>query len=234
MLTEKQQRFADLMGTPGITAAEAYRSAGYKAKGHAAEVNASRLLKNAEVQAAIEARRQQAAKAIGVTSERVVLELARLAFSDKRKLFRADGSIKPPDEWDDDTAATIAGIETDELNEGSGEKRVRIGDRRKVKQWDKVKALELLGKHLGMFVDRHEHSGPGGKPIENNVNVNPIDRSEQLAAVFAMAMGIENKVATPVVSRETPATGGGEPPSDSTGKSVDSGSNKKRPDAQAS
>ncbi len=25
-----------------------------------------------------------------------------------------------------------------------------------------TRAFELMGKHLGMFVDRHEHSGPGG------------------------------------------------------------------------
>ncbi len=33
---------------------------------------------------------------------------------------------------------------------------------------DRIKALELLGKHLGMFVERREHSGPKGKPIEVN------------------------------------------------------------------
>lgn len=31
---------------------------------------------------------------------------------------------------------------------------------------DRLKAMELLGKHLGMFVERREHSGPGGKAIE--------------------------------------------------------------------
>ncbi len=31
---------------------------------------------------------------------------------------------------------------------------------------DRLKALELLGRHLGIFIDRKEHSGPKGKPIE--------------------------------------------------------------------
>lgn len=35
------------------------------------------------------------------------------------------------------------------------------------------KALELLGKHLGMFVDRHEHSGPGGAGIRHDVTLTP-------------------------------------------------------------
>lgn len=30
---------------------------------------------------------------------------------------------------------------------------------------DRLAALKLLGMHLGMFVQRHEHSGPGGAPI---------------------------------------------------------------------
>ena len=27
------------------------------------------------------------------------------------------------------------------------------------------RALELLGKHIGMFTDKHEHSGPNGAPL---------------------------------------------------------------------
>ena len=34
-----------------------------------------------------------------------------------------------------------------------------------IRTGDKLKALELLGKHLGMFKDVVEHSGPGGGPI---------------------------------------------------------------------
>jgi phage terminase small subunit len=41
------------------------------------------------------------------TVQRVVMELARIAFFDKRKLYRDDGSLKQPHEWDDDTAAVV-------------------------------------------------------------------------------------------------------------------------------
>ena len=80
----------------------------------------------------------------------VVRELARIAFSDTRKLFNEDGSMKLPHEMDDDTAAALAGVDTFE----ESDKGVIAGYTRKVKRWDKTRALELLGKHLGMFTDK--------------------------------------------------------------------------------
>ncbi len=48
------------------------------------------------------------------------------------------------------------------------------------------RALELLGKHLGMFVDRHEHSGKDGGPIEMR-ELTPLEAARRLA--FAWAKG---------------------------------------------
>lgn len=56
------------------------------------------------------------------------------------------------EELDDDTAAAVAEI-------GQTKEGVRI------KFHDKKGALESIGKHLGMFKERHEHSGPDGAPI---------------------------------------------------------------------
>lgn len=48
------------------------------------------------------------------------------------------------------------------------------------------KALELLGKHLGMFTEKHKHevSGPDGKPIQNEHVISIPDRIDQLASAF--------------------------------------------------
>lgn len=48
------------------------------------------------------------------------------------------------------------------------------------------KALELIGKHLGMFTEKRkvELSGPDGKPIQNEHTINPTDRIDQLTAAF--------------------------------------------------
>ncbi len=85
-----------------------------------------------------------------ITADRVLRELAAIAFADTRKLYREDGSIKSPGELDDRTASALAGIDTEERD---GEDGCRAYTR-KVKQWDKVKALELLGKHLGLYPTR--------------------------------------------------------------------------------
>jgi phage terminase small subunit len=35
----------------------------------------------------------------------------------------------------------------------------------RVKLADKLEALKALARYLGMFVEKHEHAGPGGGPI---------------------------------------------------------------------
>ena len=48
---------------------------------------------------------------------------------------------------------------------GTGRDREKVGVTRKVKFWDKPRALELLGKYLKMFTDKFEHTGKNGGPI---------------------------------------------------------------------
>ena len=99
-----------------------------------------------------------------VTADRVLRELASIAFADTRKLYREDGSIKSPGELDDRTASALAGIDTEERNDEDGYRAYT----RKVKQWDKVKALELLGKHLGLYPTR----GSVSLTLDGQVDVN--------------------------------------------------------------
>ena len=98
---------------------------------------------------------------IGVSKDRVLTEIARLAFSDNRRLYRKDGSLLMPSEWDDETAAAIAGVETFEEFSGRGEDRVQIGITKKVKVWDKARCLELLGRHLKLFGEKTGDNGNG-------------------------------------------------------------------------
>jgi phage terminase small subunit len=161
-LNDKQRRFAlefivDLNGT------QAAIRAGYSEK--TARAIAQELVTKAEVVAAIQAAMDERAKRTNVTADRVILEAARIGFSDLRKLFAVDGSLLPVDQWPDDVAAAVASVEVDELFEGRGEERTQIGFTRKVKMWDKVKSLDLLGRHLKLWVERHEHTGPNGGPI---------------------------------------------------------------------
>ena len=109
------------------------------------------LLNEPAVAETLAARRKALQEAHGLTTERVLLELRRLALVDPRKLFGEDGNPLLPHELDDDTAAALAGVDVEELFEGRGDERVQIGNVRKFKLWDKGAALERAMKHLGLF-----------------------------------------------------------------------------------
>ena len=161
-LTRKQQKFvaAYLASLDGKASAIA---AGYSRK--SAEALASQLLKNPKVSAEIAKKHGKMLGKYEISAERVLAELAKLAFVDPRKFFRADGSAVPIHEIDDDTAAALAGLEITEEYEGRGEDRKQIGYTKKFKFADKGINLERLGKHLKLFTDRAEITGADGGPI---------------------------------------------------------------------
>jgi phage terminase small subunit len=136
-------------------ATQAYIRAGYSEKG--AGQSAERLLRNAEIKARIADLQERIASRLEITAERVLRETARLAFSDPRKFFNADGSLKPITELDDDTAAALASFESVEKAVPGGEGATE--QIRKFKVWDKAAALGLLGRHLKLFTEKLEVSG---------------------------------------------------------------------------
>ena len=112
-----------------------------------------RLLRNAAVREAVEREQARRAERTGITADRVLAELANIAFADPRDLMEwgPDGvTLK-------DSASLTAGQSASvaEVADGSG------GTLR-LKKHDKVKALELLARHIGMFRDRVETEVSGG------------------------------------------------------------------------
>ena len=169
-LTPKQARFADEY-LIDLNATAAYKRAGYVAKGNAAEVNATRLLRNAQVQEYLSSRMKAREQRIGITQDRVLQELARIAFFDIRKLYNPDGSLKRPDELDDDAAAVLVGIDVVEMASGGkdGEANHVPMFTKKAKVADKNNALTLAMRHLGMLTDKLQHSGDQSAPIRQEV-----------------------------------------------------------------
>lgn len=155
-LTEKQERFVREYLRDGNGTAAA-RRAGYDGDDRSLASIASENLRKLEVSEAIEGLRQKQFQRLELSSERVLRELARLAFVDIGDAFTAEGALKPIHEIPEDTRRAIAGIETDDLFDGFGEDRVKVGVTRKVKLASKDRALELLGKHFKLFTDRVEH-----------------------------------------------------------------------------
>ncbi len=151
-LTPKQKRFvAEYLVDLNATAA-AIR-AGYSEK--TANRIASENLSKPDIQSAIQEAIEKRQKRTEITQDMVLRETAKLAFFDVRKMF--DGNGKPLDisRLDDDTAAALVGLDVQDVADPDGN---YVGYVKKYKMADKLKALELLGKHLGAFERREQNS----------------------------------------------------------------------------
>lgn len=149
----------------GIPSKDAYEQAGYQFN----EGNASRLKSNEKVAARVMELIEKGAEKAEVSVERVLKELARLSFQDPRKMFTGQGGIIDIQDLDDDTAAAVAGIEVVRRQSGETDENGNPVYEyvHKIKTWDKNSALDKLAKHLSLYApEKHEHSGPGGKPIQ--------------------------------------------------------------------
>lgn len=165
-MTDAQKMFCDEY-LKSLNATEAYKVA-YPSckKDETARANSSRLLTNANIKEYIEEQMKEREKRTKVTQDRVVKEFAKIAFLNPKKLFDDNGCLKDISEIDDETAGAIAGIEVFEEYQGHGEDREYIGRTKKIKIADKVKSLENLGRHLGMFKDKIEISKPTSEITE--------------------------------------------------------------------
>jgi phage terminase small subunit len=97
-----------------------------------------------------------------ITAERILAELARIAFLDVSKLLHDDGAMKAISEIDDDTRAGIAGLEVVNLTEDGAS----IGTLKKIKIADKLVALDKLARNFGLLQDKLKISGDPENPIE--------------------------------------------------------------------
>ncbi len=147
-LTPKQAAFVreylvDLNG------AQAAIRAGYSAK-TAREIAAENLAKpriRVEIDTLLKARAQRTE----IEAERVLIELARIAFCDVGQAFDAEGRLKALTDMPEDVRRAISGLEVEEIFEREGRQKVRVGQLRKVKFWNKPDTLRALGEHLKLF-----------------------------------------------------------------------------------
>lgn len=158
-LPRKQARFvAEYL--IDLNATQAAIRAGYSARN--ADKIGSQLLGKTRVAEAVTTAQSKRLAKLDISAERVLAELARIGFSDVRSWFDMDGRLKPLNELGDDAARMIASVEvlrekTRKVGNGNGytvEEAVI-----KVRAWDKVRALELLAKNLGLLKDRLQVEG---------------------------------------------------------------------------
>lgn len=139
-----------------LNGAAAARRSGYKGTDRSMEVISSRLLKTPAVAAMVSSGMAKRAERTQITADRVLVELARIAFLDPADLFDANGNPRPIADIPEHARRAIIGCDVVQLYEGAGQTRKQDGEVRKIRLADKVRALELLGRHLGIIRDRVE------------------------------------------------------------------------------
>ena len=157
-LTEKQKRFCDEY-LIDLNATQAAIRAGYSAK--TADPQGVRLLGNVRVRAYVDERLAEQSKRTGITADRVLRELAKVGFANAQDIINFGDATLKGDTVSDDTAA-IMSVKVKTIPTENGE-----GVEREIKLYDKIKALELLGKRFALFTDKIESDIPIQVIIKN-------------------------------------------------------------------
>jgi phage terminase small subunit len=148
---DRHERFAQEY-IKDLNGAQAAVRAGYSEK--TARQQGSRLLTNADVAQRISELQAERAKRTQIDADRILLELYRIATVDVGLAFDDAGQMKPLKDIPEDVRRSISGLEVHEIFDGQGDQKHAIGLAKKIKFWDKPRALELLGKHLSLFIER--------------------------------------------------------------------------------
>lgn len=144
-LNKKQQRFVEEY-LIDLNATQAAIRAGYSP--NTANEQGARLLANVSIKAAVDKAMAERSRRTGISQDRVIQELARMGFCKITDIADSNGKIK--DNASEDDLACIESIKVKRSKTENG----AVSEEREVKIASKVKCLELLGKHLGMWNDK--------------------------------------------------------------------------------
>ena len=135
---------------------------GYSAK--TADAAASRLLSNVKVQTLVATLTKKHADKLDLSAEKVLSELSRMGFSnflDYVNITEEGDAFVDLSGLTQEQAAAIQEVTVNEYMEGKGKDGRKV-KRTKLKLVDKIRSLELLGKHLKLFTERIEVGGIEG------------------------------------------------------------------------
>ncbi|WP_442596325.1 terminase small subunit [Parapusillimonas sp. JC17] len=164
-LTPKKRCFAAEY-IKDLNATQAAIRAGYSER--TAKSQGQRLLTDVDVAALIGELQQRRNERVQIDADYVLRRLFEIDQMDVLDIMTEDMSLRPVSEWPKVWRQYLSGFDLAEMFEGRGEDREMVGILKKIKWPDKVKNLELLGKHVDVQAFREQvgHSGPNGGPIE--------------------------------------------------------------------
>ncbi|KAF5059330.1 Terminase small subunit [anaerobic digester metagenome] len=146
-MTHKQQRFVEEY-LIDLNATQAAIRTGYSPK--TANEQGARLLANVSISSAVAVALAERSKRTGINADRIIQELAKLAFVNPTDVINMESASIKSDASRDDTAA-IASVKVKITPTEDG-----YITEREVKTYDKIRALELLGKHVGLYTDKQD------------------------------------------------------------------------------
>ncbi|EBU0375874.1 terminase small subunit [Salmonella enterica] len=126
-----------------------------------AAVKASVMMRDERIQKRIAELMEERNKRLRVSADYVLLRLVEIDQMDVIDILNDDMSIKPVSEWPKVWRQYLTGFELADMFEGRGDEKELVGILKKIKWPDKVKNLELIGKHVDVnaFKERLEVSG---------------------------------------------------------------------------
>lgn len=161
-MTKKQKRFVEEY-LIDLNATQAAIRAGYSPD-TAGSIGGENLQKP-EISTAIAKAMAERSRRTGISADRIIQELAKIALVNPGKIINIDDASIREDATEDDLAA-VQSIKVKQSYSDTGEMTER-----EVRMADKIRALELLGKHLGMF--------SGDKDTDKPIQITFVKASEQ-------------------------------------------------------
>lgn len=166
-----------------FNATQAAIRAGYSAK--TAGEQGFALLKKLQISERITRLVAERANALDLSGEKVLAELGALAFSDIGALFDSNGRLLSVDQIPDAARKFVSSVEVVEMKGDGDDEPMFV---KKVRLWDKPKALEMLGKNLALWTEKLSLTGPNGGPIQTQNHTIPLSEltDDELAAIEAI------------------------------------------------
>ncbi|MBM3335390.1 terminase small subunit [Candidatus Sumerlaeota bacterium] len=153
-MTPKRQRFIDEY-LVDLNATRAYRAAGYAGDDNVCAVEGHRLLSDPKIGEAIAAAKAERSERTRIDADWVLTRLAAEAEADMAELYDDDGRVRPIKDWPIIwRKGLVAGIEVETIGEGAGHVT-------KIKISDRIKRIELIGKHIDVQAFREQVAQSG-------------------------------------------------------------------------
>lgn len=192
-LTPRRKRFVEeyLIDLNGTRAAI---RAGYSPR--TANEQAVALLADVSVAEAVAKAKEQRATRVGMTADQVLNEMAILANACVDHYYVDElGRLRPTPDAPEGAMRAVQWVKRRTKIDKDDNMTIEV----EFKLWDKPGSIKAMGKQIGLFPDKVEVSGPGGKPIEvvgkvERVLLDPVAEARKVMATVVEAAAVPEKV----------------------------------------